>query len=74
MVRDRPILLDRETIGPDCAGIYSNSLRHAEKAVEDCGAKTRAAQTVFEQRKMAGDQDELIVDVPLDTRERQETA
>lgn len=69
----RPVQVDGRALMMGYAGIYSSFLLHTERAAQKIGVDPRDVFMELGRRKLVGGQEDLIVDVALELKSRQNT-
>jgi 4-hydroxy 2-oxovalerate aldolase len=68
----RPVQVDGRALMMGYAGIYSSFLLHTERAAQKIGVDPRDVFMELGRRKLVGGQEDLIVDVALELKKKQE--
>jgi 4-hydroxy 2-oxovalerate aldolase len=69
-IQVRPVQTDGNALMLGFAGVYSSFLLHTERAAEKFGVDSRDILVELGRRRMVGGQEDMIVDVAIDLKER----
>lgn len=69
-LQQRPVQTDGNSLMLGYAGVYSSFLLHTEKAARQFGVDPRDILVALGQRRMVGGQEDMIMDVALDLKEK----